>query len=90
MGEDVKVKVFRIEGVALFSPDRSRRWQYFTIDVRALRPEEALEKVYSDLGSRHKVKRQHIRILNVKEIRPEESKYKFIRDLEVVTGWSIE
>ncbi|MCS7108187.1 MAG: 50S ribosomal protein L18Ae [Sulfolobales archaeon] len=86
----VRVKVYRVEGVALFSPDKTRKWQPFIIDVRALKPAEAIEKVYSDMGSRHKLKRGHIKIINVKEINPEESKYKYIRSLEKFTGWSIE
>jgi large subunit ribosomal protein LX len=85
-----EVRVYRVEGLALFSPDRIRRWQPFTIDVRALKPEHAVEKVYSDLGSRHKLKRSHIKIINVKEVKPEESKYKVLRELEFFTGWSIE
>jgi len=85
-----EVKVFRVEGVALFSPDRIRRWQPFVIDVRALKPEHAVEKVYSDLGSRHKLKRSNIKILSVKEIDISESKYKFIKGLESISGWLIE
>jgi len=87
MGE---IKVFRVSGVALFSPDSVRDWQPFTIDVRALKKEHAIEKVLSELGSRHKLKRAHIKILEVKEISPTEAKHKFIKDLEHITGWSIE
>ncbi|OYT51303.1 MAG: 50S ribosomal protein L18a [Desulfurococcales archaeon ex4484_204] len=85
-----EVKVFRVLGVAMFSPDRVREWQHFEVDVRALTKEQAIEKVLSDLGSRHKLKRYHIRILEVKEIRPEESKSKYVRDLETIRGWYIE
>ncbi len=84
MGE---VKVFRVKGVALFSPDKIREWQPFTIDVMAVKKEDAIEKVYSDLGSKHKLKRAHIRILEVFEIPPEKSKYKYIRDLAALKGW---
>ncbi|MEM0453417.1 MAG: 50S ribosomal protein L18Ae [Sulfolobales archaeon] len=87
MGE---VRVYRVEGLALFSPDKNRKWQPFIIDVRALKSEEAVEKVYSDMGSRHKLKRSHIKIVNVREISPEESKYKYIKSLESFTGWSVE
>ncbi len=87
MGE---VKVFRVSGIALFSPDKLREWQAFRIDVRALAKEHAIEKVLSELGSRHKLKRSHIKILEVKEIRPEESKSKFIRQLETLRGWYFE
>lgn len=83
-------KVYRVKGVALFSPNRLRSWQPFTIDVRAVKPEDAVEKVFSDLGSRHKLKRAHIRILSVEEIRPEEAKKKYVRDLDLIKGWFIE
>ncbi len=85
-----EVKVFRVSGVALFSPDRTRDWQPFEIDVRALKKEHAIEKVLSELGSRHKLKRSHIKILEVREISPEESKSKFVKDLEKIEGWFIE
>jgi len=85
-----EVKVFRVSGVALFSPDSIRIWQPFTIDVRALKKEDAIEKVLSELGSRHKLKRSHIKILEVKEISPEQAKYRYIRKLEELRGWYIE
>jgi len=83
----MEVKTFRIRGIALFSPDRTKDWQPFTIDVRAVKKEDAVEKVYSDLGSKHKLKRYHIKILEVKEISPEEAKYKYVRDLSQIEGW---
>lgn len=85
-----EVKVFRVEGIALFSPNKLREWQVFRIDVRALTKEHAVEKVLSELGSRHKLKRSHIRILKVREIKPEESKSKFIKQLESLRGWYFE
>jgi len=47
--------------------------------VRALKPEHAIEKVYSDLGSRHKLKRYHIRIENIEEVPLEE-----VEDLNII------
>jgi len=82
-----EVKTFRIEGLALFSPDRVRLWQKFSLEVRALSREEALEKVYSLMGSKHKLKRKHIKILNVVEISPEEARRKIIRELAKLEGW---
>ena len=38
MGGDVKV--YRVAGFALFSPDKLRKWQKFVIEVRADREEE--------------------------------------------------
>ncbi len=81
------MKVFRVKGLAMFSPDRVRVWQPFTVDVRAVKPEDAVEKVLSDMGSRHKLKRFHIKILEVKEISVEESKSKYVKDLAKIKGW---
>jgi large subunit ribosomal protein LX len=82
-----EVKTFRVEGVALFSPDRVRFWQKFSLEVRALTREEALEKVYSLMGSKHKLKREHIKILNVVEISPEGARKKVVRELAKLEGW---
>ena len=69
-----RVKVYRIEGQMLIGHDEFPRIQKFIKDVRAVKPEDAIEIVYSEFGSRHKVKRKHIKILKIYEIRPEESK----------------
>lgn len=83
-----EVKTYRVNGVALFSPDRVRFWQKFSLEVRALSREEALEKVYSLMGSKHKLKRKHIKILNIVEISPEEAKKRIVRELAKLEGWS--
>ncbi len=57
----------------LISHDRNPTWQKFVKEVTALKPEQALEKIYSLLGSNHKLKRRHIKILSIKEIPPEEA-----------------
>lgn len=69
-----EVKVFRVIGEMLISHDKLPRWQKFVKDVRATKSSEAVELVYSVLGSNHKVKRKHIRIYEVKEIPVEETK----------------
>ncbi|HIQ03952.1 MAG TPA: 50S ribosomal protein L18a [Desulfurococcales archaeon] len=69
-----EVKVFRVIGEMLISHDKLPRWQKFVKDVRATKPSEAIELVYSLLGSNHKVKRRHIKIHEVKEIPVEETK----------------
>ena len=46
--------------------------QKFTRELLALSKEQALERVYSELGSRHKLKRNLINIDEVAEIKPEE------------------
>lgn len=82
-----EVKTYRVNGVALFSPDKVRFWQKFSLEVRALSREEALEKVYSLMGSKHKLKRKHIKILDVVEISPEEAKKRIVKELAKLEGW---
>jgi large subunit ribosomal protein LX len=44
----------------------------FKQEIVAAKPEHAVEKVYAELGSRHHVKRFHIKIISVEESPPEE------------------
>ncbi|WFO75843.1 50S ribosomal protein L18a [Desulfurococcaceae archaeon MEX13E-LK6-19] len=68
----LSVKIYRIEGYMLISHDRNPTWQKFVKEVTAVKESDALEKVYSELGSNHKLRRRHIRITSVKEITPDE------------------
>ncbi len=45
-----------------------RLMQKFSKEVSANNEKNALEKVYADLGSKHKVKRRFIKIEEVKEL----------------------
>jgi large subunit ribosomal protein LX len=48
-------------------------WQTsFQKEIRALRQEEAVDRVYKEIGSKHRAKRFQIKILKVEEIKPEE------------------
>jgi large subunit ribosomal protein LX len=44
----------------------------FIKEVIADKNEHAVEKVYAELGSRHRVKRYHIKITNVVELKAED------------------
>jgi len=77
------VKTYRVTGYMLISHDRYPTWQRFTKDVRAISERDAVEKVYSILGSNHKVKRYHVRIEKIEEIDPRESRDPFIRQIAV-------
>ncbi|MEM1873441.1 MAG: 50S ribosomal protein L18Ae [Acidilobaceae archaeon] len=63
-----EVKTYLVEGRMLIGHDRNPEWRKFRRYVRALRPEDALEIVYSELGSRHKLKRSHIRVESIREV----------------------
>jgi len=81
------VKVFRIEGYMLISHDRLPTRQKFVKEVRALDEKQALEYVYSVLGSAHKLRRKHIEITSIREISPEEARDPRIRELSTIRGF---
>ena len=73
----MSVKIFRVEGVIT----KPKSAMPFSKEVRALKMEDAVEKIYADLGSQHRVKRVHVRIASVNEISLEEIKDTLIREL---------
>jgi len=62
-------KIFRITGIM---SKKGKDPLYFKKEYKALKPEDALEILYSEFGGRYKVKRSRIKILNIEEISPEE------------------
>lgn len=63
-------KIFRVKGWF----GRGNRRQKFTKEMRALSKEQVVERIYSDIGSKHGVKRNLIQISEISEIKPEEAK----------------
>jgi ribosomal protein L20A (L18A) len=65
-----EVKIFRITGridkARLFEPIMFRK------DVAAAMRNHAVEKIYAEMGSRHRAKRNQIEILEVEVVEPEE------------------
>jgi len=59
-----EVKVFRVVG-KIAKPNYQSD---FRKEIRALKPEEAVEKVYMEIGSKHRAKRSQIKVLKVEEI----------------------
>ncbi|MFB0514683.1 MAG: 50S ribosomal protein L18Ae [Candidatus Bathyarchaeia archaeon] len=72
-----EVKVFRITGKI----DKPNWKTNFRKEVRALKPEDAVEKIYKEIGSKHRAKRFQIKILEVKEIPPEDVTNPIIKKL---------
>jgi len=63
-----EIKIFRVTG-KITKPN----WQTsFQKEIRALKQEEALDRLYKEIGSKHKAKRFQIKIVKVEEIKPEE------------------
>ncbi|MBN1785278.1 MAG: 50S ribosomal protein L18a [Candidatus Bathyarchaeota archaeon] len=63
-----EVKVFRVIG-KIRKPNFQTE---FRKEVRALKPEDAVEKVFMLLGSKHRVKRFQMSISKVEELAPNE------------------
>jgi len=76
-----EVKTYRIKGYMLISHDRLPSWQKFVKEVRALNKHQALEYVYSVLGSNHKVRRKHIRVISIEEINTSEARDRKVAEL---------
>ena len=74
-----EVKTYRIVGRMLIGVSSLPQWVKFTKDVRALKVEDAIEKVLSEIGSKHKVKRCNIKIEAIYEIPVEYSREKYLQ-----------
>jgi len=72
-----KVKVFRVTGEIVKPNLRTT----FKKEVRALKPENAKEKVYMELGSKHRAKRFQIKISKIEEVQPQEIETPLIKKL---------
>ncbi|MCS7140445.1 MAG: 50S ribosomal protein L18Ae [Candidatus Nezhaarchaeota archaeon] len=59
-----EIKTFEIRGRMRIK----NRWVKFSKTVRALKPENAIESILSNLGSRHKIKRFDIKIEKIEEM----------------------
>ncbi len=63
------MKAYRISGTFRMGLNKDNP---FTIEVAAKKKDEAMEKIYALLGSRHGVKRREIRINEVKALKKDE------------------
>ena len=76
----IEVKVFRVTG-EINKPNLKTS---FAKEVIVAKPEHAVEKVYAEIGSQHRVKRFQIKILNVEEVPPEAIENPILK--KIVTG----
>ncbi len=74
------MKVFRVTG-EICKPNLNTS---FVKEVLADKAAHAEEKVYTDVGSKHRVKRFHIKINKVEEVSPEEISNPILK--KMVTG----
>ena len=76
----IKVKVFRVTGEI----NKPKLKTPFAKEVIVDKPEHAVEKVYAEIGSKHRVKRFQIKIADVKEVPVEEIENPILK--KIVTG----
>jgi len=74
------LKVFRVTG-EISKPNLKTP---FAKEVVVAKPEHAIEKVYAEIGSKHRVKRHHIKMLKVEEISLDEIKNPVLK--KIVAG----
>lgn len=74
------MKVFRVTG-EIRKPNLKTP---FVKEMLATKAKHAVEKVYAEIGSKHRVKRHHIKILSVEEVAPAEIKNPVLK--KIVAG----
>ena len=74
------MKAFRVTGEI----NKPRLKTPFARELLAEKSEHAVEKVYAEIGSRHRVKRCHIKITDVQEVSAEEIKNPILK--KIVSG----
>ncbi|BBG23909.1 50S ribosomal protein L18Ae [Sulfuracidifex tepidarius] len=76
-----EIKTFLVKGIALFGESHYPVRQKFVKYVRALSENQAKEIIYSNFGSKNKIKRKNIKIEEIKEVDPNSINDKRIKDL---------
>jgi len=66
------VRTFRITGEV----KKPRTSIPFVLEMRAMKEQEAIERVYAEMGSRHKARRLEIKFKNVEELKTTETETK--------------
>ncbi|MDR1992253.1 MAG: 50S ribosomal protein L18a [Nitrososphaerota archaeon] len=74
------MKVFKVTGEI----NKPRLSTSFVRELLADKSEHAVEKVYAEIGSRHRVKRTHIKITSAEEISAQDIKNPILK--KIVTG----
>ena len=74
------LKVFRVTG-EIKKPNLKTP---FAKEVIAAKPDHAVEKVYAEIGSKHRIKRFQLNILNIEEVPIEEIENPIVK--KIVTG----
>ena len=67
-----EVKTFRITGEV----KKPRTTIPFALELRATKERDAIDRVYTDMGSRHKARRLEIKVEKIEELKTSETETK--------------
>jgi large subunit ribosomal protein LX len=67
-----EVKTFKITGEV----KKPRTMIPFALELRATKKQDAIERVYTEMGSRHKARRLEIKLQKVEELKTSETETK--------------
>ncbi|BFH74389.1 50S ribosomal protein L18Ae [Sulfurisphaera javensis] len=76
-----EIKTYLIRAIATFNASHYPTQQKVVKYVRALNEKQAIEYLYSYLGSKNKIKRYNIKIQEIKEVPIEQANDKTVKDL---------
>ncbi|WP_338600213.1 50S ribosomal protein L18Ae [Sulfolobus tengchongensis] len=76
-----EIKIYVVKGTALFGESHYPERRKFVKIVRAMNEKQAIEYVYSYLGSKNKIKRYNIKIEQISEIKEDEIPDRRLREL---------
>lgn len=62
-----EVRTFRITGEV----KKARVTIPFAVEIRATKDRDAIERLYTDLGSRHKARRAEVKLKKIEELKAE-------------------
>ena len=62
-----EVKTFRITGEV----KKAHATIPFAVEIRATKDRDAIERLYADLGSRHKARRAEVKLKKIEELKTE-------------------
>lgn len=71
------MKPYRISGTFLMGGS----WSPFMMEVAGKDEDDAVERLLSDLGSKHRVKRRNIKVSSIEELKVEEVQDKLVGHL---------
>ncbi|MDR2544919.1 MAG: 50S ribosomal protein L18a [Methanobrevibacter sp.] len=64
----MKTKIYRVKGKFALGEET----QIFTKELKAVNEGDIYEKIYADFGSKHRIKKNMIKIEEINEISPDE------------------